>query len=224
MKQIKEHELNQYDLFQSETNKILKVNLNERVWAKAGSMIAYEGNIRFEREGILEHGLGKMFKKALTGEGASLMKAEGNGSLFLADQGKQVHIIQLEGDSLSVNGNDVLAFDPKLKWDIRFMRKVAGMMAGGLFNVTFEGNGLVAITSHGRPMTIEVTPNKPIFTDPNATVAWSGHLQPSFKTDVQLKTFFGRGSGESIQMMFQGEGFVIVQPYEEVYYMQQTSF
>ena len=50
-----------------------------------------------------------------------------------------------------------------------------------------------------------------------ATIAWSGNLTPEFKTDVSLKTFFGRGSGESLQMQFRGNGFVVVQPYEEVY-------
>ncbi|MCP4711898.1 MAG: AIM24 family protein, partial [Planctomycetes bacterium] len=49
------------------------------------------------------------------------------------------------------------------------------------------------------------------------TVAWSGSLSPEFKKDVSLKTFFGRGSGESIQMHFEGEGFVVIQPFEEVY-------
>ena len=32
----------------------------------------------------------------------------------------------------------------------------------------------------------------------------------------------GRGSGESIQMKFEGEGWVVVQPYEETY-MQASS-
>ncbi|NWN98462.1 MAG: AIM24 family protein, partial [Bacillus sp. (in: Bacteria)] len=48
----------------------------------------------------------------------------------------------------------------------------------------------------------------------------SGNLQPEFQTDVSFKTFIGRGSGESIQMRFQGDGFVIVQPYEEVYFQE----
>jgi uncharacterized protein (AIM24 family) len=54
-------------------------------------------------------------------------------------------------------------------------------------------------------------------------VLWSGHLEPEFKTDIQLKTLFGRGSGESVQLKFQGEGFVVVQPYEEVYLQRQSS-
>lgn len=77
------------DYFELETPRILEVNLADMVWAKAGSMISYTGQIKFEREGVLEHGVGTMFKKALTGEGTSLMKAVGRGRLYLADKGKK---------------------------------------------------------------------------------------------------------------------------------------
>lgn len=59
-------------------------------------------------------------------------------------------------------------------------------------------------------------------TDPNATVAWSGHLEPEFVMDVSMRTFIGRGSGESVQMKFEGEGFVIIQPFEETYATQDS--
>ncbi|MDX5474746.1 MAG: AIM24 family protein, partial [Bacillaceae bacterium] len=175
-----------------------------------------------EREGILEHGIGKLLKKTFTGEGAQLMKANGNGKLYLADQGKKITILDLEGNSIYINGNDLLAFEPGLNWDIKLMRRIAGMMAGGLFNVKLEGSGMVAFTSHYEPLTLMVTPGQPVYTDPNATVAWSGNLEPEFVTDIQLKTFFGRGSGESIQMKFSGNGFVVVQPFEEVYMNNQS--
>ena len=205
------------DFFELETPRILEVNLTDLVWAKMGSMISYTGQIKFEREKMLEHGLGKMFKKALTGEGTSLMKARGNGRLYLADQGKKITIFDLDNESITVNGNDLLAFESSIDWDIKLMRKVAGMMSGGLFNVTLKGKGKVAITSHYEPLTLLVRPGEPVITDPNATVAWSGHLTPEFRTDISIRTFLGRGSGESIQMKFTGEGFVIVQPFEEVY-------
>ncbi|WP_080845533.1 AIM24 family protein [Cytobacillus gottheilii] len=208
-------------LFELETPRMLEINLSNQIWAKSGAMISYRGQIKFEREGILEHGLGKMFKKALTGEGTSLMKATGNGKLYLADQGKKISILQLNGESIFVNGNDLLAFEPSIDWDIKLMRKIAGMMSGGLFNVRLEGAGMVAITSHYEPLTLLVTPDNPVYTDPNATVAWSGNLQPEFVTDVSFKTFIGRGSGESIQMKFEGNGFVVVQPFEEVYLGEQ---
>lgn len=209
-------------LFELETPRMLEINLNGQVWSKAGAMVSYRGQIKFEREGVLEHGIGKMFKKALTGEGTSLMKANGNGKLYLADQGKKISILHLQNEAIFVNGNDLLAFEPSISWDIKLMRRVAGMLSGGLFNVRLEGTGMVAITSHYEPLTLLVSPDNPVYTDPNATVAWSGNLQPEFVTDISFKTFLGRGSGESIQMKFSGEGFVVVQPFEEVYYAPQS--
>jgi uncharacterized protein (AIM24 family) len=46
-------------------------------------------------------------------------------------------------------------------------------------------------------------------------VAWSGGLSPKIKTDISLRSLFGRGGGEAFQMLFDGDGFVVVQPYEE---------
>jgi uncharacterized protein (AIM24 family) len=208
-------------LFELETNRLLEINLNGLVWIKIGSMVAYTGNIKFIREGMLEHGVDKFFKKALTGEGVHLAKAEGAGKLYVADDGKRVSIINLQNEAIYVNGNDVLAFEPSIKWDIKMMKRVSSMLAGGLFNVRLEGTGMVAITTYGEPITLRVTPDKPVITDPNATVAWSGHLVPELRTDITLKTFIGRGGGETLQSVFTGDGFVVIQPYEEVQYAQQ---
>ncbi len=212
----------QQGLFELESERMLDINLNGEVWIKMGAMVAYTGQVKFEREGILEQGFGNLLKKAVSGEGARLTRAKGNGSVFCADSGKKITILQLENDTICVNGNDVLAFEMSLKYDIKMMRKMTAMLAGGLFNIRLEGTGMVAITTHYDPMTLPVTPDSPVTTDPNATVLWSGHLEPEFKTDLQLKSFFGRGSGESVQMEFRGNGFVVVQPYEEIYFQAGT--
>ncbi|MCA8959107.1 MAG: AIM24 family protein [Planctomycetes bacterium] len=209
-------------LFELEGDRVLEVNLDGNVWTKMGSMIAYRGSVSFEREGILEHGIGKMLKRAVSGEGTRLTRASGRGKVYLADEGKKITILDLRDETIFVNGNDVLAFEEHIEWDIKLMRKVTGLMAGGLFNVRLEGSGLVAITTHYDPLTLVVHRDSPVTTDPNATVAWSGSLEPQFKTDIQLKTFFGRGSGESIQMHFAGEGFVVIQPKEEVYFQSRS--
>jgi uncharacterized protein (AIM24 family) len=205
------------DTFELENPHVLELNLSGRVWAKLGSMIAYTGTVKFTREGVLEHGMGKMLKRALTGEGTSLMKVEGRGRVYLADRGKRVQVLRLDGDTVFVNGNDLLAMEDGLEWDVKMMRRVSGMLAGGLFNIRVSGRGLVAITTHYTPLTLRVKPGEAVLTDPNATIAWSGGLTPEIVTDVSLKTFIGRGSGESIQLRFQGEGWVVMQPYEEVY-------
>lgn len=209
-------------LFELESSRMLEINLDGQVWTKMGSMVAYTGEVKFTREGILEHGVGKLLKRAVSGEGTRLTKAEGSGRIYLADDGKKVSIINLQNETIFVNGNDILAFEESIEWDIKMMRKIAGMMAGGLFNVRLSGTGMIAISTHYDPMTLKVSPQTTVSTDPNATVAWSGSLQPEFKTDISLKSFFGRGSGESIQMLFRGDGFVVIQPKEEVYFQSQT--
>ena len=210
-----------HGVFELETPRMLEVNLNGRMHTKLGSMVSYRGEVKFTREGILDQGVGSLLKKAISGEGMRLTYADGQGKVYLADAGKKISILNLDNEGIVVNGNDVLAFEPTLNHKISMMRKVAGMMAGGLFNVAFNGSGLLAITSHYEPVTLRVTPGCPVFTDPNATVAWSAGLSPNIKTDVSLKTFFGRASGESLQMVFEGEGFVVIQPYEEIYLNQK---
>jgi len=209
------------DAFELESSHMLEARVDGLIWAKAGSMIARKGAIKFTRQGLMEQGLGNLLKKAVSGEGMTLMKIEGQGRVYLADVGKKVTLLRLQGESIFVNGNDVLATEATIANEIKMMRKAAGMMTGGLFNVKLSGHGLVAITSHYEPLTLPVNATTgPVFTDPNATVAWSGGLSPEIVTDINIKTLIGRGSGESIQLRFAGEGWVVVQPYEEVYFQQ----
>ncbi len=146
------------------------------------------------------------------------MKMEGQGRVYLADAGKKITLLRLAGDTIFVNGNDVLALENGIDNKITMMKRVASMLSGGLFNVKLSGTGIVAITSHYDPLVLKVSAaTGPVFTDPNATVAWSGNLSPQIATDISFKTLMGRGSGESIQMKFEGDGWIVVQPYEETY-------
>lgn len=210
------------DYFELEKPQLLEINLNNQsVWTKRGSMVGYVGNINFERQSMMSGGLGNLLKKAISGEGTKLMKAEGTGKLYVADSGKKVRILYLNKESLCVNGNDVLAHDQSIKSDITMLKSIAGMLSGGLFQVKLSGTGHIAITTHGEPLTLMVTQDSPVFTDPNATVAWSGNLTPELKTNVSFKSLMGRGSGEEFQMKFSGNGWVLIQPYEEVYTVEK---
>ena len=204
------------DVFELESDRMLEVNVNGRVWSKLGAMVAYRGQVRFNREGALEGGLGKALKKFVSGEVAPLVKIDGQGKVYLADEGKHITILLLQDDTIHVNGNDLLAFEDTVSYDITMHRRIAGMMAGGLFSVRLTGQGLVALMSHGHPLTLRCSAADPITTDPNATIAWSGNLSPELKTDISFRTLIGRGGGETFQMHFRGDGFVVVQPYEEV--------
>lgn len=207
-----------HEFFQLEKSYLLEININnQKVMIKKGAMVAYDGNVSFKREGMLSKGIGNMLKKTISGEGTTMMESTGTGRIYVADFAKKVRILYLENETIVVNGNDVLAHEASIKSDIKMMKSVAGVMGGGLFQVMLSGTGYIALTTFGDPLTLLVKPGHPIYTDPNATVAWSGNLNPQIKTDISLKTLIGRGSGESFQLMFEGEGWVIVQPFEESY-------
>jgi uncharacterized protein (AIM24 family) len=192
--------------------RLLKVELSETtVMARNGSMVAYQGDVRFEHQG---GGLGRLLKKAATGEQLRLMKASGTGEVFLANHAMLVHVLRLEEESLTVNGANVLAFETGIDWDItRVKGGTAGVLAGGLFNVHLRGTGLVALVSDGEPVKLDVS-EAPTFGDPQAAIAWSGGVETSLKADVQAKTLIGLGSGESFQIGFSGHGWVLIQPSE----------
>jgi uncharacterized protein (AIM24 family) len=199
------------DGFQKENKRLLDIPVDGTVMVKAGAMIAYTGELTFTGKASAEGGLTGFVKEAVSGEGTPVMEAEGRGHLYVADQGKKIQILDLDEDeSISVNGNDVLAFESGVDYDISTIGSLSGAAAGGLTNVYLTGPGQIALSTHGDPLVM--TP--PVFTDPDATVAWSTNLSPSIATNKKLE--IGQTSGEAMQMEFTGsKGFVVVQPYEE---------
>jgi uncharacterized protein (AIM24 family) len=201
------------EAFVLQNSKLLKVSLDQvTIQAKLGSMVAYQGDVKFEHAG--SGGIGRMLKKATTGEGTRLMKMEGTGEVFLADQAQEIHLIKLEDDQITCNGANVLAFDAGIDWDIKRVEGgAAGVLAGGLFNMVLSGNGWVAVLSDGPPVLLDVG-SAPTFADAQAAITWSSGVQTQVKVDANLKTLIGRGSGETVQVAFSGQGWVLVQPSE----------
>jgi len=199
--------------FALQNSKLLKVSLDQvAIQAKAGSMVAYQGDVSFEHAG--SGGMSRMLKKAVTGEGTQLMKITGSGEVFVADQAQDIHLIYLENDNITVNGPNLLAFDEGIDWDIqRLQGGTAGAMAGGLYNMALSGTGWVAILSDGPPVLLNVA-SAPTFADAQAAITWSSGVTVGLKTDFKMKHLIGRGSGESIQLAFSGQGWALVQPSE----------
>ncbi|MUM19226.1 DUF2510 domain-containing protein [Mycobacterium sp. CBMA271] len=195
----------------NQNSKLLRVRLGEPFLARQGSMVAYQGNVDFSFEG---GGAAKFLKKALTGEGLPLMRCSGQGDVFLAERAFDVHLLNLNNAGLSISGKNVLAFSAGLNWNIERV-KGASMVTGGLFNTTLRGTGWVALTTDGPPVVLNAA-EAPTFADTNAVVAWSANLQTQLKTSFKAGALIGRGSGEAIQVSFQGQGFVIVQPSEGI--------
>ncbi|GAA1800718.1 AIM24 family protein [Planosporangium flavigriseum] len=198
-----------------QNSKMLKVELNGEVMARTGAMVAYQGQMQFQALGA--GGMGKWLKQKLTGEGVPLMKVSGHGDLFLANRAHDVHLIDLEpGDAITINGANVLAFEPTLKYEIQMVQGLGMLSSAGMFNCVFTGHGRIAITTDGTPVVLNV--DAPTYADPQAAICWSANLQTGYHRADQLGigTLIGRTTGEAFTMSFAGQGFVVVQPSEEV--------
>ena len=204
------------DPFTHQNKKMLKVHMGfGPINAKAGSMVAYQGDVRFQNLG--SGGLNKMVKSKLTGEGVQMMHCEGSGELFLADFASEIQIFYLDNDMVSINGANVLAFSASIDWDIKRVNAgKASMMAGGMFNVELRGTGYVAVTTKGDPVALDVA-GAPTFADAQAVVLWTSGVSMDIRVDTGgLKSMLRGGTGELVQMAFGGQGFVLVQPSESV--------
>ncbi|MEU0138203.1 AIM24 family protein [Streptomyces sp. NPDC006296] len=191
--------------------KSIKYAVNGEMLARQGSMIAWRGNLQFERKG---QGIGGMLKRAVTGEGLPLMAVSGQGEAWFAHEAANCFIVDMEqGDVLTVNGRNVLCFDAGLSYEIKTV-KGAGMTGGGLFNSVFSGQGKLGLTCDGTPLVIPVTGQQPVYVDTDAVVGWSAQLSTSLHRSQSFGSMVRGGSGEAVQLMLQGEGFVIVRPSE----------
>ncbi|HET7385128.1 MAG TPA: AIM24 family protein [Nocardioidaceae bacterium] len=196
--------------FSLQNPQLLRVALGDDVLAVKGAMVAYQGQVRFDHEKA--GGVGKLLKKMVTNEDMPLMRVSGQGEVFFAKEAGHVFLVQLDGDAISVNGHNLLAFDASMSWDINRV-KGAGMMAGGLFNTTVTGTGTAALCAVGTPVVLDCS-QQPTFVDVQACVAWSAGLTPNVVSSMNVKSMLRGGSGEAFQYAFHGPGFVVVQPSE----------
>ncbi|MEU5807637.1 AIM24 family protein [Streptomyces sp. NPDC047718] len=191
--------------------KSVKYAVNGEMFARQGSMVAFRGNLRFERKG---QGIGGMLKRAVTGEGLPLMSVRGQGEAWFAHQAGHCFIVDFEpGDALTLNGRNVLCFDSTLAYEIKMM-KGSGMTGGGLFNSLFTGTGKLAVVCDGHPIVIPVTAQSPVYVDTDAVVGWSAQLETHLHRSQSIGSMLRGGSGEAVQLKLSGEGFVIVRPSE----------
>lgn len=212
---LKENEQQENESFVLQNQHMLLVNLNGEMFAKQGAMAAYQGAIDFEFHG---GGAKRMMKKVVTGENLHLMKVTGQGDVFLADNGAEVYIVDIENEQMTVNSRNLLAFQGALQWDVnRIKAGVMGLVAGGIFNTTLTGTGKAALTSWGRPVVLQI--DQPTSVDVNCVIAWSSNLEVNIVSTFKAGALIGRGSGEAFQMQFSGQGFVVVQPGEGPYAM-----
>jgi uncharacterized protein (AIM24 family) len=203
--------------------KLIEVTLNnEEVFAKKGSMIAYQGKVSFARSFLGGGNVQDLAMRTVTSEGNALMLATGSGKVYYGHNGLFVSIIQVNNEMVYVESETLLAYDARLTVGTMFLGNqggvqsmVRGAVSGqGLFTTTLQGTGEMAILSDGNAIALQVTAEQPVFVDPNAYIGHKGNLTSTIVTDLNWKTFVGQASGESYQVKFMGQGTVYIQASE----------
>ncbi|MFD8977847.1 TerD family protein [Streptomyces sp. NPDC059593] len=181
------------------------------VLARQGSMVMYQGKVDFSHKGA---GFAGRIVGNATGQEMQLMRCNGRGQVFLAEEGAHLHPIELQGDGICVSAENVLAFDESLQYEVRRIEG-HGIPGGALFTMQFQGTGTVVVKTNGIPVVLPVTPTT--FADCNAVVAWSSASQVILSSQVRLRRNAYPGhSGETVNLQFRGApgNFIVVQPYE----------
>lgn len=201
--------------FRLESSRLLELKLqNEKVLARAGSMVAYDGQMKFEKSILGGEGIFGALKRRVGGEGFDLMTVTGDGTLYVAQNAAEILLVHLENDRMFVESSSLLAFDSGMKSETVFAGLRGASSGQGLFTTAITGTGTVAAISDGTAIALEVAPEEPLFVDPDAFVGYTGHVRQEFVFDVNWKTLVGRSSGESYQLKFTGDGVVYIQPSE----------
>ncbi|UNS99036.1 AIM24 family protein [Streptomyces tubbatahanensis] len=196
----------------------------QRLFSQRGAMVGYRGEVTFTPnvQGG-QGGLTSMIGRRVAGEATPLMTVEGNGTVMFGHGGHHVEVINLDGDTLCVEADRLLAFDGSLQQGTLFLGRdggVMGMVRGqvsgqGLFTTTLTGRGSVAVMAHGGILQLPLTPGHPVHVDPQAYVAHFGDVRNKLSSALGWRDMVGRGSGEAFQLELSGSGAVFVQASEE---------
>ena len=161
--------------------------------------------------------LGRRF----TGENLPLMRVDmrGQSVTYYANEAQHVVVIPLrQGETISVESENILAFTSDCKYGVRFL--ASGIISQkGLATSTLTGmgpNAQVAVLVDGNPIVMSNIQNgQTIECDPDAMVCFVGQ-DPGFKLDLSWKNLIGQASGESYMMEWGGNkrATVIIQPNE----------
>lgn len=210
----------------------LKVTMSagSTIFTKAGAFISGEcygaKNYKFEKLLLGPQGnplaaaVGQLARR-FTGENLPLMKvvSHGDNITYYANDAQHVVCYRLQqGETISVESENILAFTPDCKYGVRFLAQ--GIISQkGLATSTLTGVGpeaYVAILVDGNPIVLSNQQNgSTIEADPDAVVCFIGR-DPGFKLDLSFKNLIGQASGETYMFEWgqNAPATVIVQPKE----------
>lgn len=192
------------------------------VITQAGSMQWMAGDVK-ATTGLKGAGdlMGKMFKGALTKEGAIKPEYQGSGYIMLEPTYKYL-LLEDVGDwegGLVMEDGLFLAAESTVKLSVQMRKSVSSAVLGkeGLFNLRLDGKGVCALESnvHRKQLIEIILENDTLKIDGSLALCWSGSLD--FTVERAGKTLVGSAaSGEGLVNVYRGTGRVLLAPLEEL--------
>ncbi|WP_406332727.1 AIM24 family protein [Streptomyces sp. NBC_00203] len=198
-----------------QNSQMLRVVLegHDDILARKGTMVAYQGLVEFDAE---FQNNSQQRTRAYTGEGLDLMRCHGQGTVYLANLGQHVHVVEVDQDGLTVDSSYVLAMDSGLHYEAIAVDSQYGISGSGKYQLNITGRGKVALMTSGMPLLMQVTPDRYVNCDADAIVAWSTSLRVQMQAQTHSSGVWRRrgNTGEGWELSFMGNGFALIQPSE----------
>lgn len=185
------------------------VAVDKHIYIRKGKMIAYYGNLRFERLGstVLEILVSDAFNSPLFVN--DFICVVGQGQLIIGDLGNDISGYDLDNANLTVRATHLLGFEPTLMCQESV---VPGF-------ITLIGTGRMLASSNGPVHFME----PPCRADEQSLLGWADCPCPAFRYDYEYIRGYASAvgsltgftlSGEEKQVDFAGKGTVLVQSSE----------
>ena len=198
---------------------VIDISKDHSAVIQAGSMQWMGGNVQ-ATSGV--KGIGDLFGKALKGavtkESAVKPEYVGEGCLVLEPTYKYIILQDVSkwgAVGMTIEDGMFLACDANVKRNIVARKNVSSAVLGGegLFNMSLQGSGVVALESNvpeNELIEIELE-NDELKIDGNLAVCWSSNLD--FTVERTTKTLVGSAvSGEGLVNVYRGTGRVLMSP------------
>ena len=198
---------------------VIDINKDHSAVIQAGSMQWMGGSVQ-ATSGV--KGIGDLFGKALKGavtrESAVKPEYVGEGCLVLEPTYKYIILQDVSkwgAVGMTIEDGMFLACDANVKSNIIARKNVSSAVLGGegLFNMSLQGSGVVALESNvpeSELIEIELE-NDELKIDGNLAVCWSSNLD--FTVERTTKTLVGSAvSGEGLVNVYRGTGRVLMSP------------
>jgi tetratricopeptide (TPR) repeat protein len=174
---------------------LLEIIISDKLIVRKGTISSFTGNLSFEPWQKDDQQL-------------PLIQVTGAGILFLAERRQDIYLISLNNETLFVESNHILVVQSALKVEPHFFLKTPSDDSFAM--VKISGRGTLALTSHSKPLTLNVYDAMPANIPADALIAWSGRLTCDILADPDLHNIMMSGDN-TLLLRFTGSGDVVVE-------------